>query len=129
MNGARENLDHLRQLDGHDSQSLSLENEISALETEISANEDAIERAQQAMESGNKISRWTHYAHQRQSPQALPAGPEDIDLKRGFLPTYLIGGLGIIVLLVLLIMGISLGAERSQTQFMNAIWRKHQPRR
>lgn len=111
VNGARENLDYLRQLDAYDSQSLSLENEISALETEISANEDAIERAQQAMESGNKYFALDALRISAKARKRFPQDPKILDLKRGFLPTYLIGGLGIIVLLILLIMGISLGAR------------------
>lgn len=111
VNGARENLDFLRQLDAYDSQSLSLENEISALETEISANEDAIERAQQAMESGNKYFALDALRISAKARKRFPQDPKILDLKRGFLPTYLIAGVGIIVLLVLLIMGISLGAK------------------
>ena len=111
VNGARENLDFLRQLDAYDSQSLSLENEISALETEISANEDAIERAQQAMESGNKYFALDALRISAKARKRFPQDPKILDLKRGFLPTYLIAGVGILVLLVLLIMGISLGAK------------------
>ena len=111
VNGARENLDFLRQLDAYDSQSLSLENEISALETEISANEDAIERAQQAMESGNKYFALDALRISAKARKRFPQDPKILDLKRGFFPTYLIAGVGILVLLVLLIMGISLGAK------------------
>lgn len=111
VNGARENLDYLRQLDAYDSQSLSLENEISALETEISTNEDAIQRAEAALENGNKNFALDALRISSRARKRFPQDPRILELKRGFLPTYLVGGVGGIVLLVLLIMGISLAAR------------------
>ena len=111
VNGARENLDFLRQLDAYDSQSLSLENEISTLETEIGSNEDAIERAEQALESGNKYFVLDALRISAKARKRFPQDPKILDLKRGFLPTYLVGGFGLLVLLILLIMGINLGAN------------------
>lgn len=111
INGARENLDYLRQLDAYDSQSLSLENEISALETEISTNEDAIQRAEAALETGNKNFALDALRISSRARKRFPQDPRILELKRGFLPTYLVGGVGGIVLLVLLIMAISLVAR------------------
>ncbi len=111
VNGARENLDYLRQLDAYDSQSLSLENEISALETEISTNEDAIQRAEAALENGNKNFALDALRISSRARKRFPQDPRILELKRGFLPTYLVGGVGGIVLLVLLIIGISLAAR------------------
>ena len=111
VNGARENLDYLRQLDAYDSQSLSLENEISALETEISTNEDAIQRAEAALENGNKNFALDALRISSRARKRFPQDPRILELKRGFLPTYLVCGVGGIVLLVLLIMGISLAAR------------------
>ena len=111
VNGARENLDYLRQLDAYDSQSLSLENEISALETEISTNEDSIQRAEAALETGNKYFALDALRISSRARKRFPQDPRILELKRGFLPTYLVGGIGGIVLLVLLVMGISLAAR------------------
>lgn len=112
INGARENLDYLRQLDAYDSQSLSLENEISTLETEISTNEDAIQRAEAALESGNKNFALDALRISARARKRFPQDPKVLELKRGFLPTYLVGAIGGIVIIILLIMGISLGARR-----------------
>lgn len=111
VNGARENLDYLRQLDAYDSQSLSLENEISQLETEISSSEDAIQRAEQALESGNKFFALDALKISAKARKRFPQDPRILDLKRGFLPTYLVSGLAGLLLLVLLIVGISVAAR------------------
>ena len=108
VNGARENLDYLRQLDAYDSQSLSLENEISILETEISANEDAITRAEEALETGNKNFALDALRISAKPRKRFPQDPKILELKRGFLPTYLVGGLGAVIIIILLIIGISL---------------------
>ena len=112
IDGARENLDFLRQLDAYDSQSLSLENEISALETEISTNEDAIQRSEDALESGNKYFALDALRISSRARKRFPQDPRVLELKRGFLPTYLIGGIGAIVILVLIIMAVSLTARQ-----------------
>ena len=111
INGARENLDYLRQLDAYDSQSLTLENEIGALETEISTNEDAIQRAEAALETGNKNFALDALRISSKARKRFPQDPRILDLRRGFLPTYLVGGIGGIVIIILLIMGISLAAR------------------
>jgi len=108
VNGARENLDYLRQLDAYDSQSLSLENEISILETEISANEDAITRAEEALETGNKNFALDALRISAKPRKRFPQDPKILELKRGFLPTYLVGGLGTVIIIILLIIGVSL---------------------
>ena len=112
VNGARENLDYLRQLDAYDSQSLSLENEISALETEIGTNEDAIQRAEDALKSGNKYFALDAFRISSKARKRFPQDPRVLELKRGFLPTYLVGGIGGIIIIVILIMGISLASRR-----------------
>ncbi|MEL7625866.1 MAG: hypothetical protein AAGU15_03320 [Anaerolineaceae bacterium] len=112
VTGSRENLDYLRQLDAYDSESLSLENEISALETEISTNEDAIKRAEAALENGNKYFALDAIRISSKARKRFPQDPRILELKRGFLPTYLVTGIGTVVILVLLIMGISLGARK-----------------
>lgn len=111
VNGARENLDFLRQLDAYDAQSLSLENEISALETEIGANEDAIKRAEEALETGNKYFALDALRISAKPRKRFPQDPKILDLKRGFVPTYLVGGFGALILLILLIMGLSLAGK------------------
>jgi len=111
VNAARENLDFLRQLDAYDSQSLSLENEISLLETEISANEDAITRAEQALETGNKSFALDALRISSKARKRFPQDPKILELKRNFLPTYLIGAAAAVILIIILIMGISLAAR------------------
>jgi len=102
VDAARENLDLLRQLDAYDSQSLSLENEISTLETEIHANEDAMTRAEEAMKTGNKFFALDALKISAKPRKRFPQDPKILELKRGFLPTYIIGGLaGIIALIVI----------------------------
>ncbi|MCK9246208.1 MAG: hypothetical protein M0P11_04540 [Anaerolineaceae bacterium] len=112
IDGARENLDFLRQLDAYDSQSLSLENEISALETEISTNEDAIQRSEDALESGNKYFALDALRISSKARKRFPQDPRVLELKRGFLPTYLVTAIAVVVVLVLVIMGVSLAARQ-----------------
>ena len=112
IDGARENLDFLRQLDAYDSQSLSLENEISAHETEISTNEDAIQRSEDALESGNKYFALDALRISSKARKRFPQDPRVLELKRGFLPTYLVTAIAVVVVLVLVIMGVSLAARQ-----------------
>jgi tetratricopeptide (TPR) repeat protein len=109
VDAARENLDLLRQLDAYDSQSLSLENEISTLETEIHANEDAMTRAEEAMKTGNKFFALDALKISTKPRKRFPQDPKILELKRGFLPTYIIGGLAAIVALILIGLLISVG--------------------
>ena len=102
VNAARENLDLLRQLDAYDSQSLSLENEISTLETEIQANEDAMTRAEEALKTGNKFFALDALKISAKPRKRFPQDPKIIELKRGFLPTYIIGGLSAIIALIVI---------------------------
>lgn len=111
VDGARENLDYLRQLDAYDSQSLALENEISALETEISANEDAIARAEQALETGNKNFAIDALRISTKARKRFPQDPKILELKRAFLPTYLIAALGALIIVTLLTIGITFAAR------------------
>lgn len=102
VDAARENLDLLRQLDAYDSQSLSLENEISTLETEIQANEDAMTRAEEALKTGNKFFALDALKISAKPRKRFPQDPKIIELKRGFLPTYIIGGLSAIIALIVI---------------------------
>ena len=102
VNAARENLDLLRQLDAYDSQSLSLENEISTLETEIQANEDAMTRAEEALKTGNKFFALDALKISAKPRKRFPQDPKIIELKRSFLPTYIIGGLSAIIALIVI---------------------------
>lgn len=105
---ARENLDLLRQLDAYDSQSLSLENEISTLETEIHANEDAMTRAEEALKTGNKFFALDALKISAKPRKRFSQDPKVLELKRAFLPTYIIGGLAAILALIVLGLLISL---------------------
>ncbi len=102
VDAARENLDLLRQLDAYDSQSLSLENEISTLETEIYANEDAMTRAEEALKTGNKFFAIDALKISAKPRKRFPQDPKVLELKRGFLPTYIIGGLAALVALIVI---------------------------
>ena len=102
VDAARENLDLLRQLDAYDSQSLSLENEISTLETEIHANEDAMTRAEDAMKTGNKFFALDALKISAKPRKRFPQDPKILELKRGFLPTYIIGGLAALIALIVI---------------------------
>ena len=102
VDAARENLDLLRQLDAYDAQSLSLENEISTLETEIHANEDAMTRAEEALKTGNKFFALDALKISAKPRKRFPQDPKIIELKRGFLPTYIIGGLSAIIALIVI---------------------------
>lgn len=102
VNAARENLDLLRQLDAYDSQSLLLENEISTLETEIYANEDAMTRAEEALKTGNKFFALDALKISAKPRKRFPQDPKVLELKRGFLPTYIIGGLAALVALIVI---------------------------
>lgn len=102
VDAARENLDLLRQLDAYDSQSLLLENEISTLETEIHANEDAMTRAEEAMKTGNKYFALDALKISAKPRKRFPQDPKVLELKRGFLPTYIIGGLTALVALIVI---------------------------
>jgi len=102
VDAARENLDLLRQLDAYDSQSLSLENEISTLETEIQANEDAMTRAEEALKTGNKFFALDALKISAKPRKRFPQDPKIIELKRGLLPTYIIGGLSAIIALIVI---------------------------
>lgn len=102
VDAARENLDLLRQLDAYDSQSLSLENEISTLETEIQANEDAMTRAEEALKTGNKFFALDALKISAKPRKRFPQDPKIIELKRGFLPTYIIGGLSALIALIVI---------------------------
>ena len=108
VDAARENLDLLRQLDAYDSQSLSLENEISTLETEIHANEDAMTRAEEALKTGNKFFALDALKISAKPRKRFSQDPKVLELKRGFLPTYIIGGLAAIIALIVLGLLISL---------------------
>lgn len=108
VDAARENLDLLRQLDAYDSQSLSLENEISTLETEIYANEDAMTRAEEALKNGNKFFALDALKISAKPRKRFSQDPKVLELKRGFLPTYIIGGLAAIIALIVLGLLISL---------------------
>ena len=106
INGARENLDLLRQLDAYESQSLVLENEISNLETDINGAEDSLNRAEEAFNSGNRFFALDALRISRKAAKRFPQDPKVLDLKRSFLPTYaamILGGLIILVLLIVLI--------------------------
>ena len=102
VDAARENLDLLRQLDAYDSQSLSLENEISTLETEIHANEDAMTRAEAAMKTGNKFFALDALKISAKPRKRFPQDPKILELKRGFMPTYVIGGLAALIGLIMI---------------------------
>jgi len=102
VDAARENLDLLRQLDAYDSQSLSLENEISTLETEIYANEDAMTRAEEALKTGNKFFAIDALKISAKPRKRFSQDPKVLELKRGFLPTYIIGGLAVLVGLIVI---------------------------
>lgn len=102
VDAARENLDLLRQLDAYDSQSLLLENEISTLETEIHANEDAMTRAEEAMKAGNKFFALDALKISAKPRKRFPQDPKILELKRGFLPTYIIGGLAALIALIVI---------------------------
>jgi len=102
VDAARENLDLLRQLDAYDSQSLSLENEISTLETEIYANEDAMTRAEEALKTGNKFFAIDALKISAKPRKRFSQDPKVLELKRGFLPTYIIGGLAALVALIVI---------------------------
>lgn len=108
VDAARENLDLLRQLDAYDSQSLSLENEISTLETEIYANEDAMTRAEEALKTGNKFFAIDALKISAKPRKRFSQDPKVLELKRGFLPTYIIGGLAALVALIVIGLLISL---------------------
>jgi tetratricopeptide (TPR) repeat protein len=111
VDAARENLDLLRQLDAYDSQSLSLENEISTLETEIHANEDAMTRAEEAMKTGNKFFALDALKISAKPRKRFPQDPKILELKRGFLPTYIIGGLAALIALIVIGLLISVAAK------------------
>jgi len=108
VDAARENLDLLRQLDAYDSQSLSLENEISTLETEIHASEDAMTRAEEALKTGNKFFALDAVKISAKARKRFPQDPKILELKRSFLLTYIIGGLA--ALLALVVVGLLISA-------------------
>lgn len=105
--GARENLDLLRKLDAYDSQSLSLENEISELESQIGKHEDSIKRAEDALKDGNRFFNLAALRINRDAGRRFPQDPKILELKRGFLPTYLLGGLGLLLSVVFLVLLLS----------------------
>jgi len=111
VDSARENLDLLRQLDAYDSQSLSLENEISTLETEIHANEDAMMRAEDAMKTGNKFFALDALKISARPRKRFPQDPKILELKRSFLPTYVVGGLAALVALIVIGLLISVAVK------------------
>lgn len=111
VDAARENLDLLRQLDAYDSQSLSLENEISTLETEIHANEDAMTRAEEAMKTGNKFFALDALKISAKPRKRFPQDPKILELKRGFLPTYIVGGMAALIALVVIGLLISVAVK------------------
>ena len=111
VDSARENLDLLRQLDAYDSQSLSLENEISTLETEIHANEDAMRRAEDAMKTGNKFFALDALKISARPRKRFPQDPKILELKRSFLPTYVVGGLAALVALIVIGLLISVAVK------------------
>ncbi|MEA4812776.1 MAG: hypothetical protein VB108_09430 [Anaerolineaceae bacterium] len=109
--GARENLDLLRQLDAYDSESLTLENEISNLETDIETHEDSIKRAQDALKNGNKILAFDAIAISRKAGRRFPQDPKILELKKGFNSTYAISAVAALIALGLLGFLISIGVR------------------
>ncbi len=111
ISGARENLDLLRQLDAYDTESLTLENEISNLETDIETHEDAIKRAQEALKTGSRLLAFDAIAISRKAARRFPQDPKVLELKKSFGTTYIISLVAGIIVLVLLVFLISIGAR------------------
>lgn len=109
--GARENLDLLRQLDAYDSQSLALENQISTLEAEIGTHEDALDRAEEALKNGSAVFNPAVVRISRAASRRFPQDPRVLKIRRALLPTYLIGGAGLVLLAALIITGIVMASR------------------
>ncbi|NLE83370.1 MAG: hypothetical protein GX603_02520, partial [Chloroflexi bacterium] len=64
------------------------------------------------LKSGNKYFALDAFRISSKARKRFPQDPRVLELKRGFLPTYLVSGIGGIIIIIILIMGISLASRR-----------------